>query len=493
MGQRKLFHRAFFRALLSLPPHRRSDFAQYISLPQFNPQPRLHCLLQRILEAAESSRRDDISLADLGAPCGLAANTVEKSLSQLYSLLQDFVLVHACLASGDYIHMLPFEAWEREGLPEDLLEREARRRQRKLEQLPASDTRLHARLLLESSLAKRKAQQPRKKQASLFDQHLGMLDEYYALSRLKYTCAAANTARIFGQGDPAQYLEHLPDFSTRDLSPLASAYRMLLSLIAAPSPQPQAIAECLSHLRKLDETVDREDRSDLFGYLLNTGFRGMATGKPAFAELVHDIYASLLQEGLLLDQGLLNPVHYKNVVSVKVRTGRVEEARRFAREGQALLPQDDRAILLPLCVGLIEFHEGNFREAIREFAGILRQAPDDLFWGLEARSMLWKAYFEAYESLSPQEHHEMLRLYDSFRTFVARNRSLSDYHRTGYQNFIRLFNRLIQLTEQEDAAFISAGLRELLGQAREMELVANKQWVLQAIEKKIAVNEGRIR
>lgn len=486
MPKTNLFDRVFFRMLFTLSAQRRSDFAAYISLNQFNPNSRLAELLHVILEQADKLNRSEVSLDSLGKACGMASTTVEKSISLLLSLLHDFMLVHASLQHKEQIQMLPFEAWIAEDLEDDLLEREYRRRLRQLHRQPVSDTNLHEELLLEHSLAQLKVGKPRKDQASLFDRHLGLLESYYSVTRLKYACAAVNATRIFGKAEVEQYLTFPPAFADDQMIPIARAYHCVLALLSNASPAIEDIGNALAFLNEHASRFSIDDQSDLYGYLLNTGFRGMATGAAEYDDLVHEVYQALIGNGLLISNGTMSGTHFKNIATVKVRTGRMEEARRFVEDNKKKLRKEDRELLAPYCIGLIEFHSGRLRAAIREFATLLHIAPDDLFWGLEARSMLWKAYYEGYELLNPDEHEEMLRLYHSFRTFVARSQQLSEYHRTGYTNFIRIFNRLINLTEAGDRAMNPEKLTDLLERAEGMELMANKKWILAKIQHKIA-------
>lgn len=469
--------------LFTLSNHRQGDFSAFLSLRQFNSNAGLVQLLEEVLGQWKSET--EMSLESLGTACGMAESTVEKSLSHLLALLNDFMLVHACLADKDRIHMRPFEAWMAEGLAEDLLEREFRRRQRKLHRLPVSDAGLHEELLLEHSMAKLEVQKPRKKQAALFDRHLSLLGKYHLVAHLKYACAAVNASWIFGKTDRKKYLEGMPTEEEAALSMLAQAYRRLLNLLSQTIPNPTELKNCLLFLAAHADGFDREDRADLYGYLLNCGVRGMATGAPEFGELVHEIYEALIAKGLLLTDGMMSGTHFKNIVTVKVRTGRLGPAREFVKDFKRQLSLGERDVVAPYCLGLIEFHAGNLRAAIREFSALIQASPDDVFWGLEARSMLWKAYYEAYESLSPSEHSEMHRMYHSFRHFVARSEQLSSYHRTGYKNFIRVFNRLVNLTEEVDRKGELDKLATLLEETESLDLMANKRWILNAIRKRM--------
>lgn len=493
MPKTHLFDRAFFRMLFTLSEKKRKDFAAYISLRQFNSNAGLAQLLELILKHYSKAKdREKATFEHLSEDSGMAATTLEKSISQLLGLLNDFILVHAALGKKDQLHALPFEAWIELDLPKDLQDREFRRRLRNLHRLPGTDLHTHEELLLEHLRAQQEAAKPRKDQGTLFDRHIQLLDTYHSMARLRYACASTNASRIFGQDNP---YKHQLDLSTSKLSELpmtGQAYYHLLELLLEDEPTPNQITSRLEFLKTNENHFALEDRSDLYGYLLNTGVRGMVTGHPAFNDIVYQIYKALLENGLLLASGTISGSHFNNIVKVMVRTRRLEEGRNFVDKYAPKLEDADRELLAPYCIGIIEFHNGNFRKTINIFSKLLKDAPDDQFWNLETRSVLWKAYFEAMESLNLHEHEEMLRLYHSFRNFVSRNKQISEHHKTGYLNFIRLFNRLIQLSDSADQMSKITGLQTLLEKAEQMEKVINKEWVIGSIKKKIEVESTRL-
>lgn len=493
MPKNSLLDRVFFRMLFSLDAKRRQDFAAYISLRQFNANAGLVALLEIVLgKYSEQRELAAATIEDLASESGMAVTTIEKSLSQMLSLLHDFVLVHAALKEKEHVHNLPFAAWMAEGLSDELLEREFRRRLRLLQKLPESDLNLHEELLLEHSRAKLAAAKPRKDQGNLVDRHIQLLDNYYNIARLRYVCAYVNAARIFGNADPTLHEISISDADFAQLPKLAQTYAVVLKLLRSETINPEAIAAGLCFLQTHESHFAIDDRTDLYGYLLNTGVRGMVTGKPAFNDIVFLIYDALLKNGLLLEGGTLSGSHFKNIVTIMVRTHRLAEGRIFIAEYAGKLVDAEREMIAPYCMGIIEFHSGNFREAIKQFSHLLALAPEDQFWSLEVRSVLWKAYFEALDTLDQQEYEEMLRLYHSFRNFVSRSKQIAEHHRTGYLNFIRLFNRLIQLSESQDQKEQLVGFEALLEKALSMEKVINKAWVLATIRKKIVAIQAAL-
>src|SRR6185503_4848040 len=73
------------------------------------------------------------------------------------------------------------------------------------------------------------------------------------------------------------------------------------------------------------------------------------------------------------------------------------------------------------------FHVGRFDKALQNLQKV---SLTDLFYGLDARSLMLKCYYEL------DEHQAFLNAYYSFRAFVRRKKNVSEQHRRNYLNFL---------------------------------------------------------
>jgi hypothetical protein len=64
---------------------------------------------------------------------------------------------------------------------------------------------------------------------------------------------------------------------------------------------------------------------------------------------------------------------------------------------------------------------------------------NDLFYGLDARSLMLKCYYEL------DEKEAFLNTYFSFRMFVQRRKNVSEQHRKNYLNFLRVSKKLMNI------------------------------------------------
>lgn len=488
MKRNKFSDRVLVRMLSVLDRKQKKQFRAYISCSIYNSSFTLIELFDSIQKLVLDCPEPKGEFIQIQENLGIAETTLEKSCSKLLRLLTDFVP----LLDLNQVHLNNFpiliKMLRELGLESRLIEREYKKQMRKLKSFPESEEKLFVELSLGHQMSLVKASEPRSGQGNVFNLQMVRLETYYLVSRLKYSCAKLNESRIFknkNSADQEKIDVNRLSMLGGELPLLGQAYQKAFFLLKEAGNPLKQVKIFWSFLGANGSQISLEDRVDLYGYLLNSCFRGLAQGQPENLELVAGIYDSMLKQGLLIQNNNISSGHFKNIVSTRVQAGKLEEARQFIDGYQVYLNSSEKGILVTYTLGLVDFYSQNYSQAISRFLSILADSPKDLFWGLEARNMLWKSYFEGYEELGPEAHNSMLKLYHSFRVFVSRNHLISDYHKSCYLNFIKIFNRLILFEERKQWTGNKENLMELLDETRNYEHVSNKKWLIKAISKRI--------
>lgn len=484
MSKSNVKDRVLVRMLSHLSRKQLRSFKDYLSSNLFTTNKSLLVFVEYLEKKALKAPEMPLNQADLVKDTGFSNATTEKLFSQTLSLLNSFVAWEERKKDPGAEYAYTFQAWQGMGLEPELLERAYRKMKRQMGDEPASDVDIYHGLRLHHRYLQFQAGQPRKKQGDLFGPHLEMLDTFYLVSKLKYLCGALSAGRVFSKAETGIDL-NLDVERVEKLPAIGKAYFKAYNLLLNPSPEPEEAQKLFDFVNTQGQHFELEDRSDLYGFLLNCSFRGFSKGILGFGLLADGIYNAMLTGGLLTATGHMPGGHFKNIVSVKVQVGKAAEAREFIEEHQELLLDSERSTLVTYTRGIVHFYFKEYREAMSRFRKIVWDSAEDLFWGLEARNMLWKSYFEAYDDLNMDEHEDMLKLYHSFRVFVSRNSRISDYHKTSYLNFIRVFNRLIHVGDDQLWVSTIPELQALSEETKKMEQIVHKRWIVEAIERKI--------
>lgn len=476
--------RALVRMLAHLNDKQLIAFREYLSCSLFNTSQAVNSLFEQLVLKALTSEDRILGQQELLDGTNIAPSTTDKLFSQLLTHLNNFVTLWYRREGTKHEFSHTLNAWLQIGLEPELLEREYRKMKRKLGGAPSSDVDIFYALRLMHSYSQFKVSQPRKEQRELFATHMELLESFYLTSKLKYMCAAISAGRVF-QGKEHELLS-VDAAVIENLPPIGKAYYKAYSLLINPEPQLESAQNLFGLLKANNKSFSEEDRGDLYGFLLNSCIRNLPKGDQLpFQSLTYEVYNAMLAQDLLVQAGQMAGGHFKNIVSIRARMGALSEARTFIAAYQHLLAPEEEQILVTYTEGLISFHEGDHRTAIQKFRTTVQDSPEDLFWSLESRNMLWKCYFEIYDKLDQIEHEEMLKLYDSFRLYVSRNSRISDYHKESYLNFIRVFNRLIKVGDQRLWASTVLDLEGLYLEVQEMEKIVHKNWILNAVQTSI--------
>lgn len=487
-------NRIIFHILTAMTKKERKQFREFLVSSYHNSNPLLDKIVGVIDKWLSGSRKKTLEFEVLLKKTGTAASTMEKSLSQIMGLLREFIQVEAIRQGDnqDYGYILNW-LHERK-IDGKWLEMESRKYAKRQASLPESSEKYHQELSLSHAELVIRSGLPRVGGEDRIREPLIRLEVFYVVNRLKYACASVNQWRVFAGEKPTTGKEYLLGRLTdlgQEVPLLGKAYHKALDLLEDESPGMDKVRELLDFMEKEGECFSQEDISDIYGYLLNSCFRGVDRGHQEKSELVYKIYMSMLDRGLLTAGGYMIAGHFKNLVSLKVRFGKLEEARQFIHKYSEYLGPEDRDILRVYAFGLVSFYDEDYKEAITLFKKVVSESPEDLFWSVEARIMLCRAYFEAYEVLSMAEQDEMHRNYDAFRVSISRNQKLSAYHKSCYQNFIRIFYKLMQRDPNRSKTEQKERLEELHKETESKTEVANKKWLLEAISRRMIKEAGR--
>lgn len=472
MRNRKLYH-----LLALLGEEDRQRFTLFIQSPYFNTNKPLILFWERWQEVSSEPGFSKESFLQ-GTP--LKASRFDNYCSLLYQKVQEF-LTHETLGDNTPIG--------RQLLSQGILKRDSTLQSftrfipqihDELEQTPHSAERYLGLFYQreEAWMAKVNARKIDATWAEDFREMQDLLKQFFLTKGLQMSCGAANLNHIF-----AQDLSHSAiidaeiireqGFKNSDPLPKLYSYTQQLQLESEDSGTFQPLLEMLKeHRHLLSDTVSHE----ICQYILNHCVRQLNAGNNTFLEHTHDLYTLLLENGDLLDDGLLSPQQFKNAVSLGCRLGRHQWVETFIRSYLPRLSDGHGGTAEKYNQAVLAFHQERFSVAIPSFRQVISEPTHDVFYGLDARIYLWKSYFEYRMSLKAEEVDDMYRLYDSFRLYVDRNPRISDTHRLQYRNFIRLFKRfteLIQFPADEKRQ------RSLLAFAKVLQAepdVANKTW-----------------
>ncbi len=304
------------------------------------------------------------------------------------------------------------------------------------------------------------------------EQALQNIDIFYLVHKLSGWCAILNFQKVTGRSHEIflmeEILEHLKKKSY-DHVPAIAIYYQILMTFTEEGGEP-AFEKLVRLLKEHSHQFRHSEARKMYIYAQNYCLRKINSGATEYLEALFDLYKNALEKQVLLENNVLSPWSFKNIVTTALRLQQFDWVDEFIRTWYRKLAPAFRD-------NAYNYNRANLFFYRKEYPKVLVQLQrvelNDIFYSLDGRAMLLKTYYEL------GEVEALLALTESFRLFLRRNRHISDIHKTNYLNLIRYVRRLIKL-DKHDRLKISR-LEQAVNQTKK---VADLGWLNEKINAK---------
>lgn len=360
------------------------------------------------------------------------------ALSELFDYLEEFLALQQIRQHTMLREQLALGTIESDG-PEEILPKQLRALQREISHQPYRHDEYHWHCMKAAEAGDAAFM---KKQVRLYDPHLqeksDALDRYYFTRKLKTACEIINRNNIIGRKYDTGFLhpliQHL-DTDT-DLKEVPSV-KIYLSIYRMLEYQQETDFEALKHLLEQYTTLfPREEARDLYDYALNFCIKKINVGQSAFVEKAFHLYRNMLDSGVAFRGPYLTQWDFKNLVTLGNRLKKYDWVEKFLHEHKVHLEPEFRENAFNFNLANVYYEQGESRKALR----ILNSVEfTDIFYGLSARSLLLKLYFES------GDEEAFYNLADAFGAWIKRNEKISVYQKNIHRNLIRFTKKAMDL------------------------------------------------
>ncbi len=279
------------------------------------------------------------------------------------------------------------------------------------------------------------------------------LDYFYWGEKLRNYCSLLNHKRVVPI-DVSQEMQFIPTIlqylATQNLTqlpPLVAIYfqiactlldKQAATLLKLPHTHDATTAyfKLKDLLQQHAAAFPKPEAWEMYGYAQNFCIRQINNGQANYLEELFDLYKDALERQVILRDGEISPWHYKNIVVVGLRLKEFEWTANFIEQRKALLPANFRENAYVYNRAKWHFYKKEYEEVMRLLPAVEYQ---DVFYSLDAKSMLLKTYYEL------EEIDALESLLASFKVYLRRNKKVSAQHRSNYLNLIRFTEKLIKV------------------------------------------------
>jgi hypothetical protein len=303
------------------------------------------------------------------------------------------------------------------------------------------------------------------------EQGMFMLDCFYLKNKLQYGCQLINQQGILQAKIPLNDYEELANDALSEKFKNESAIKMYaLSYLLLKKQELSYFSELKSYLFNDVSTINIKDLKAFFAIAQNFCIRQFNAGKSEFLQVLFEIYKKSLDQKVLIENGVILPSTYKNLIIVSLRLKEFEWTESFIEKNSQFLPENERENAQSFSFAMLYFAKGKYQKVINMLSQI---QYTDAFYQLDAKKVLAKAYYEL------DEMETLQSLTESFNILLYRHKKIAAQHLDLYRNFNNVLKKLIGSTSTSKVK-----MKKLLEEL-EAKPVADKTWVVEKINELI--------
>lgn len=432
--------------LACLPTRTRTRFKEYVQAPFFNKHKDSIDLLQLLLKYAPSFDSPQLNKERLFEALFPKEKFDELKfnylMSKLLGLLNDFLAYQEYEQNAFQRKHYTLKVVHKLGLPKQVASA-VRQHQLLQQQYPFQTPQLyyekyrHYEMLNQIHLDKNQR---------LYDKHLQLqnneLDAFYIIQKLKIACDMFSRNIVIQANYKATYIHDLVfwlEGGTIDLEqqPLMHIYYQILKTLQNGQDEDY---QCLKVLIEAYAAIFLpEELLLIYDYAENFCIRKINTGLIHYYEEFLTLYKQKLDKQLLFKDGYLPESDYKNIVTAGVRTKEFEWTEQFIHQNKGKLRQEVQENAFKYNLAVFYYATKQYAEALQLLATMYFT---DISYGVGAKSIQLKSYYEL------QEFEALINLIDSFRLYVMRHKTQSDYRKKANLNMLKIVKKVVKLKEK---------------------------------------------
>jgi hypothetical protein len=250
------------------------------------------------------------------------------------------------------------------------------------------------------------------------------------------------------------------DNSVHSISAYFYTYKMLVE------PENSSHFENLSNFIINQSSFFPENEiRDLYIFAINYCIKKLNKGEKKFGIEALKLYRTQIDTGLLLNNRIIPPYDYKNILMLALKAEQYEWAEGFLNEFKQYLPEKDRENIFNYNLALFYFRKG--KQHYGEAMSLLQIVNlTDVLYNLDARRLLAIIYFENNDFQALQSHIESSKIY------LHRHKDIG-YGHDSYVNFFRFLEKIQKINMRDTKA------KEILrGEMTGTQLLAERDWLI---------------
>jgi len=283
------------------------------------------------------------------------------------------------------------------------------------------------------------------------------LDKYYFSNKLKTACLAISRRTINQEQYEISWIEEI-------LQQVESSKNLLEEPIIAVYFYCYKIRTIMTQFKNRFPPAERRD---ILLLAINYYILRVNTGSPIYIQETLKLYQLGLDEGVLLEDGVLPESTFSNVMMIYASLKEFDQAYQFIEDYRKYLKPAFQNPLYFYSLGKLHYEQGRYDDSLRSLAQVDTKAS---FLLLGAKTLQLKIFYEL------NEIDALESLLDTLRVYLQRRKDLG-YRKENYENLIFFVRKLL-----EKSLLSKKEKEKLKEEVNAKKVFTEKAWVLQQID-----------
>lgn len=258
----------------------------------------------------------------------------------------------------------------------------------------------------------------------------GHLNHFYFSEKLKYYCLLLSWSKMTNVDLDVLFIPEIVNKISNspllELPVIGVYYQIYLTFV---EPDVEA------HFFKLKNLIKShlylfppEEARDIMNSAINYTIQKQNQGNLNYSKENFELWKDALSIGIILTNNEISPWAFKNIITLSLRLSEFEWTENFINEWGPKIPKEFRTNAINYNLASLYFYQKEYNKAIP----LLQQVQyDEINYGLSSKSILLATFYEL------DEFDLLNSIFESFKIFLIRNKSLTDDRKKLYLNLIK--------------------------------------------------------
>lgn len=314
-----------------------------------------------------------------------------------------------------------------------------------------------------------------------------MLERFWRSTWLKLKVAHRNLGEIIAK--PGNAGPNNGTNRTNGTNLMVQAYEIALKLLE--TQEEEEYWKLCTLLENHSLSFSSSEVIDLYGIAVNYAVSRAASGNDDFWKETIRMYRRRMDVMLDLQDGKINALDFKNLITLLARDYTREARAEFERYHQKLI-RDFRGLAVKYARGILDFYEGKYavaRDHFRKVAAISQQYGKDPYYRFDTRIYLLMIAYELENNDEFESHTRFKEMLKRERKQIKRGKSggISEPMLANYENFYHLSARLYRLRLSPNAH--PDRLKALRAEVMQINGIICRGWLITKIDKLLDIQK----